>query len=108
MRLRFMRLRFTRLRFMHLRFLCMCLCVYFINTVVSTATDAAAYSEVFALQVRVFGPWSMHTDEVCRRCLVRAAAALLTSNGSMGSGGGGGAGSSGGQQRRRQQQRQRR
>jgi uncharacterized membrane protein YgcG len=69
---------------------------YILTVVVGTAPDAAAYSEVFALQVHVFGPWSMHTDEVCRRCLVRAAAALLTSSGSMGSGGGGGAGSSGG------------
>lgn len=51
---------------------------YIMTVVVGTAPDAAAYSEVFAFQVHVFGPWSMHTDEVCRRPAATAAAAAAT------------------------------
>ena len=67
-----------------------------LTVVVDTAPDAATFSEAFVASACV---WFMHTDNVCRRCLVSAAAALLSSSGSsccsMDSGSSGGAGSSG-------------
>lgn len=53
---------------------------YIMTVVVGTAPDAAAYSEVFAFQVHVFGPWSMHTDEVCRRAAAATAEAAVAAD----------------------------
>ena len=49
-----------------------------LTVVVDTAPDAATFSEAFVASACV---WFMHTDNVCRRCLVSAAAALLSSSG---------------------------
>ena len=46
-----------------------------LTVVVDTAPDAAKFSEAFVASACV---WFMHTDNVCRRCLVSAAAALIT------------------------------